>query len=57
MTADFRKQTCLLYAKQVADEMRELASELEEGYPMEEDFNARATVIEEAIEIIRYWME
>lgn len=57
MTVDFRKQTCLLYAKQVADEMRELASELEEGCPMEEDFNAQATIVEEAIEIIKYWIE
>ena len=57
MTVDFRKQTCLLYAKQVADEMRELASELEEGCQMEEDFNAQATIVEEAIEIIKYWIE
>lgn len=57
MTVDFRKQTCLLYAKQVAEEMRKLASELEEGCPMEEDLNTQATTVEEAIEIIKYWME
>ena len=29
----------------------------EEGCPMEKDFNAQATIVEEAIEIIKYWIE
>ena len=55
MTVDFRKQTCLLYAKEVADEMREMASTLEECSPMEEDLNKQAAIIEDAIDVIESW--
>ena len=55
MTVDFRKQTCLLYAKEVANEMREMASAFEEGSPMEEDFNKQAAIVEDAIDIIESW--